>query len=237
MTAVIENSSSLATQCLEFCQALERQGKDFKLSISIGSTFTFSLDSRVGKATLPRKDKQRKSPSTLKRNAKRKEEFLAKKSASSSVVTGLESYQKPKKQNGDFQCDQCDANFKTTNGLKIHKGKSHKEVSPKETLRESSSQPSLSLSPLKDQSRMEFCHNCEKEMSPTHLCQDDLDDDQNQEKDDVKACECGCGFDFDPCPAPHHKHLGCAKSCKSCSNVQMQLQMVNLLKNLKDVVT
>ena len=130
MTAVIENSSSLATQCLEFCQALERQGKDFKLSISIGSTFTFSLDSRVGKATLPRKDKQRKSPSTLKRNAKRKEEFLAKKSASTSVVTGLESYQKLMKQNKDFQCDQCDANFKTMEGLKIQKGKSHKEASP-----------------------------------------------------------------------------------------------------------
>mgnify|MGYP003327791843 CR=1 FL=1 len=108
MTAVIENSSSLTTQCLEFCQALERQGKDFKLSITIGSTFTFSLDSRVGKATLPKKVKQRKSPSTLKRNAKRREEFLAKKSTSSSVVTGLESYQKPLKQNEDFQCDQCD---------------------------------------------------------------------------------------------------------------------------------
>ena len=149
MTAVIENSSSLATQCLEFCQALERQGKDFKLSITIGSTFTFSLDSRVGKATLPKKVKQRKSPSTLKRNAKRREEFLAKKSTSTSVVTGLESYQKPMKQNEDFQCNQCDANFKTVKGLRIHKGKSHKEASPQETLRESSSQPSLSVSTIK----------------------------------------------------------------------------------------
>ena len=86
MTAVIENGSSLATQCLEFCQALERQGKDFKLSITIGSTFTFSL---VSKAALPKQAKLRKSPSTLKRNAKRKEEFLAKKSNSnSSVVNG-----------------------------------------------------------------------------------------------------------------------------------------------------
>ena len=25
---------------------------------------------------------------------------------------------------------------------------------------------------------MEFCHNCEKEMSPTHLCHDDLDDEK-----------------------------------------------------------
>ena len=123
MTAVIENSSSLATQCLEFCQALERQGKDFKLSITIGSTFTFSLDTKEGKATLPAR--KRKSPSTLKRNAKRREEFLTKKSTSASPVSGLESNQK---QCEAFQCDQCNSSFKTVNGLKIHKGKSHKEA-------------------------------------------------------------------------------------------------------------
>ena len=229
MTAVIENGSSLATQCLEFCQALERQGKDFKLSITIGSTFTFSLDSRVSKATLPKKVKQRKSPSTLKRNAKRREEFLAKKSTpNSSVATGLESYQKPKKHSEGFQCDQCDANFTTVKGLKIHKGKSHKEATPQEKLRESSSQPPLSVSPIRDQSRMECCHNCDKEMSPTHLCQDD----QDSTSDDINICECGCGSDFDPCPAPHHKHSGCANSCKTCLNVQMQLQMVNLLRSI-----
>ena len=147
---------------------------------------------------------------------------------------GLESYQKPLKQNEDFQCNQCDANFKTVKGLKIHIGKSHKEASPpQEMLRGSSSQPSLSLSPIKDQNRTESCHNCDKEMSPTHLCQDDPD----LTLDDVKICECGCGSDFDPCPAPHHKHSGCAKSCKTCLNVQMQLQMVNLMKDLKDIVT
>ena len=91
--------------------------------------------------------KQKKGPSTLKRNAKRREEFLAKKSTSASVVTGLESNQKPMKQNEDFQCDQCDANFKTVKSLNIHKEKSHKEASPQEMLRESSSQPSLSLCP------------------------------------------------------------------------------------------
>ena len=233
MAAVNESDSSLTNKCLDLCHALAGQGKVFKFSLTIGSTFTFSLDSRVGKATLPRKDKQRKSPSTLKRNAKRKEEFLAKKSASSSVVTGLESYQKPPKQNKDFQCNQCDANFKTVKGLKIHIGKSHKEASPQEMLRGSYSQPSLSVSPIREQNRTESCHNCDKEMSPTHLCQDDHD----LTLDDVKTCECGCGSDFDPCPAPHHKHSGCAKSCNTCLNVQMQLQMVNLMKDLKDIVT
>ena len=27
-----------------------------------------------------------------------------------------------------LKCDQCDSNFKSENGLKIHVGKSHKEV-------------------------------------------------------------------------------------------------------------
>ena len=168
MTAVSESDSSLATQCLDFCQALARQGKDFKLSITIGSTFTFSLDTKEGKATLPAR--KRKSPSTLKRNANRREEFLAKKSTSeSSLVTALESNQKHCEA---FQCDQCNSSFKTMNGLKIHKGKSHKEASSPDKLRESFSQPSLNVSPMRDQRRVEPCHNCDMEMSPTHLCQD-----------------------------------------------------------------
>ena len=92
MTAVSESDSSLATQCLDFCQALARQGKDFKLSITIGSTFTFSLDTKEGKATLPTRIQKRKSPSTLKRNAKRKEEFLAKKSTSESSVLSVKPF-------------------------------------------------------------------------------------------------------------------------------------------------
>ena len=164
MTAVSESDSSLATQCLDFCQALARQGKDFKLSITIGSTFTFSLDTKEGKATLPTRMQKRKSPSTLKRNAKRREEFLA---SESSVLTGFESNQN---QCEAFQCDQCNSSFKTVNGLKIHKGKSHKEAFSPEKLRKSFSQPPLTVSPMRDQSRVESCHNCDMEMSrPTSV--------------------------------------------------------------------
>ena len=180
MTAVSESDSSLATQCLDFCQALARQGKDFKLSITIGSTFTFSLDTKEGKATLPTRMQKRKSPSTLKRNAKRREEFLAKKPAKeSSVLTGLESNQN---QCEAFQCDQCNSSFKTVNGLKIHKGKSHKEAFSPEKLRKSFSQPPLTVSPMRDQSRVESCHNCDMEMSPTHLCQDDEDSPEEEDQ-------------------------------------------------------
>ena len=235
MTAVSVTDSSLTTQCLDFCQALAGHGKSFKISITIGSNFTFSLETKEGKATLPTTILKRKSPSTLKRNAKRREDFLAKKSTSesSSVVTGLESNHLPLNPGEAFQCDQCDASFKTVKGLKIHTGKAHKEASSPEKLRESFPQPSLCVSPIRDQSRIETCHNCDKDMSPSHLCQDD----QDSTLDDVNTCECGCGSDFDPCPTPHHKHLGCAQSCQTCSNVQMQLQMVNLLKGLKDIVT
>ena len=227
MIAVSETNSSLTTQCLDFCQALAGQGKVFKFSITIGSSFTFSLDTKEGKANLPPRILKRKSPSTIKRNAKRREDFLSKKSTleSSSVVTGLESNQQPLKPCEAFQCDQCDASFKTVNGLKIHKGKTHKETSSPEKMRKSCSQSSLSVSFIRDQSRMESCHNCDKEMSPSHQCEDST-------LDDINTCECGCGSDFDPCPAPHHEHSGCAQSCKTCLNVQYQLKMVNLLRSI-----
>ena len=43
MTAASELNSSLNSQCMDFCQALARQGLEFKFSVTIGSAFTFSL--------------------------------------------------------------------------------------------------------------------------------------------------------------------------------------------------
>ena len=159
MAAVNESDSSLTNKCLDLCHALAGQGKVFKFSLTIGSTFSFSLDSREGKETLPARKK--KSPSTLKRNAKRREDFLKKKSTSESAsATGLESNQKPMMQRQSFQCDACDFQSKSENGLKIHKGKSHKEVPSPEKLRKPFTQTSLPVSPIKDQARVEPCHNC-----------------------------------------------------------------------------
>ena len=195
MTAVNETDSTLTSKCLDFCQALASQGKEFKFAITVGSTFTFSLDTREGKETLTTRSK--KSPSTLRRNAKRRKEFLIKKSTSESTcATGSESNQEFKKQGKGFQCDQCDLDFKTENGLKIHKGKSHKEVSSPQKMREPNFEPSLIVSPQRDQSRVEPCHNCGMDMSPTHLCESDHDfaeDDEpeiNIKKQDI--CSCGC---------------------------------------------
>ena len=43
----------------------------------------------------------------------------------------------------------------------------------------------LLASPIRDHSRVESCHNCDVEMSPTHLCKDDQD--LEEEEEEVKA--------------------------------------------------
>ena len=187
MAAVNESDSSLTNKCLDLCHALAGQGKVFKFSLTIGSTFTFSLDSREDKEILPKR--KRKSPSTLRRNAKRKEDFLKKKSTSESAsATGLESNQKPTMQRQGFQCDDCDFQSKSENGLKIHKGKSHKEVRSPEKLRKASIQPSLLVSPTRNENRVEPCHNCDMDKSPSHLCQDE-EDSKADEADEADEAE------------------------------------------------
>ena len=98
-------------------------------------------------------------------------EFQSKKSApEAAVATGLETNQK---RDDLFQCDQCDSTFKTQNGLKIHKGKAHKEDSPPEKARNPPSQPALVCSPIREATRVEPCHNCGLDMSPSHQCPSD----------------------------------------------------------------
>ena len=40
----------------------------------------------------------------------------------------MESNQTPVEKDEAFQCDHCEVQFKTRNGLKIHTGKTHKEA-------------------------------------------------------------------------------------------------------------
>ena len=82
MTAVGEESASLASQCLALCQTLASQGQSFTFSLSIGSTFNFSMATNLQEKSAPvpaSKAVKRKSPSTRKRNARRRREFLDKK--------------------------------------------------------------------------------------------------------------------------------------------------------------
>ena len=79
--------SSLASQCLALCQTLVSPGKAFTFSLKIdsNSTLSFSLDTKEGKASVfsPEAQARKKvSPSTKRRNARRRAEFLKKKQSS-----------------------------------------------------------------------------------------------------------------------------------------------------------
>ena len=80
-----EENSSLAIKCMDFCHALASQGIAF--SLSVGSDFSFSLDARDKKKATPvltaEVTKKKLSPSQVRRNARRRQEFLKRKSETS----------------------------------------------------------------------------------------------------------------------------------------------------------
>ena len=74
--------SSLAIQCLAFCQALASQGQAFNFSLKIGSNFSFCLDNRDVNPVTPFVTRKKTSPSAKRRNARRRAQFLNKKQES-----------------------------------------------------------------------------------------------------------------------------------------------------------
>ena len=79
-------NASLTTQCLAFCQGLASQGQCFAFALTIGSTFSFSLDNREKTTFIKENKKKKPSPSTLIRNQKRREGFLKGNSESAESV-------------------------------------------------------------------------------------------------------------------------------------------------------
>ena len=86
MTAVSE--TNLATKCLDFCQTLSSQGLAFKFSLTVGSNFSFTLDTKVLASDTQAK-KKKSSPSTIRRNARRREETPPRSSLSRSKTLRL----------------------------------------------------------------------------------------------------------------------------------------------------
>ena len=173
MTA-IESESSLASKCLDLCQTLASQGQPFTLSVTIGSTFNFSMRTGSQESPAPKAKAvvKKKSPSKQRRNARRKKEFLRRKSqtpasthvkpvrdSTDATLVGQEVELEITHKEKTFKCDQCDSKFKSENGLKIHSGKSHKTVKtppPPDRLRQQLGSPvAMPTSPLLDASREE----------------------------------------------------------------------------------
>ena len=178
MAAVEEVNSTLVSKCMDFCQALASQGQAFNFSLAIGPTFSFSLDTR-SKVLGFSGTKKKASPSTLRRNAKRREEFSQRKQQSHSarISTEGDASEAPK-------CDQCDYEAASEKGLRQHVRMKHKTTAssptqsktplatPESFRRHDGSARSLISSPIFLGNREENCETCEGPFSPGHQCGD-----------------------------------------------------------------
>ena len=182
MTAVGEVNTDLASKCMEFCQALASQGQAFNFSLAIGSSFSFSLDSRTkAEGTVAKK---RVSPSTLRRNTKRRKEFIMKQQFSSTWIPSEE-----KTASAVPKCDQCDYEGASEKGLTQHKRMKHKNPGILRSQNESTE--SLICSPLLANTREENCQNCEAPFSPGHQCEDSISDTPEVDNNsDSEECDC-----------------------------------------------
>ena len=128
MSGPASEDAILLAKCLEFCQALSSQGQLFNISISTCSGYSFCLDTR-SKTVNSQSQKKKASPSRLRRNAKRREEFLARKQRTSPTPES----------GGDeiasvtHKCDQCEYVTASEKGLKQHSRMKHKNTVPAST--------------------------------------------------------------------------------------------------------
>ena len=197
MAAVTEADSSLAFKCMAFCQALASQGQAFSFSLSIGQDFSFSLDSKSKASRYP-ETKKKVSPSTIRRNAKRREEFKKKQGAHAQIDENAVNAILV------IKCDLCEYKAASVKGLKQHVRMKHHKPSPllatPESLRRQGlMRPVLNTSPLSLSSRDENCHNCGGSFSPSHQCDGAENGDEEGVRTDDQAGEDICTCD---CPLP-----------------------------------
>ena len=227
-------------KCLAFCQALTQSDHKFTLNLSIGKDKLFFSNKEL---TSSCQVKKKKSPSQLRREDRRKRERQSKVAEEvtdngKEKVTEKEAETSGAAEKVDVSiapaCDQCEYKATTEKGLRQHTRMKHRALvqtstpalSTPESLRTTTKPDNIRSSPLSHTTREETCSNCGDIFTSNHQC-DHLGEAAN-------ICECGCGCDFEPCPYPHHQYSGCAQSCKYCLNVQYQLQMLNMMK---DIVT
>ena len=198
--------SDLEKKCLEITQALVNQGQAFKFSITRGS-FSLSLDTR-GSSTKLVDGKKKKSPSQIRRNLKRREDFLKKKSSKpeESPKNPETNPEKDKDARARNKCNLCEKRFESDAGLKIHIGKNHK----KETLRSTSSEVSpLKISPEKETPRE--CECCGEKMTTDHQCE------PPPEEEEVEKEEFVC----------HHFTRGADMGVERCEHKSSTLKLMS----------
>jgi hypothetical protein len=124
------DDSPLASKCLDFCRHLASQGLTFTFSLAVGPGFTFSLDTKEKTSSANTEARKKLSPSSLKRNAERKDKFLkknpppttkdtaaSKSAAACEVAINAEATVKKAQL---IKCEHCDFEAETLQHLKVH---------------------------------------------------------------------------------------------------------------------
>ena len=110
---------SLTNKCLELCQELANQGKAFKFSIMLGTSFSFLLDTRSKENPQEGMEKKKPSPFSFRRNQKRKQDFLETRKTTPEP--------KPTHKEAKHQCELCDFEMDTKRQLENHERRKHKD--------------------------------------------------------------------------------------------------------------
>ena len=142
----------------------------------------------------------------MRRNLKRKEDYLKRKKENSSDTETSSQVKKT------FKCSQCDNDFKSEKGLKIHIGKAHKSSDPPTEKLRDAILPALKplvISPIRE-TRIIHCNNCDGLMSPNHTC--DLEEIPDSSPKPPKKCDRCFSHPFSKCI----QHL-----CRQCCGDQM----------------
>ena len=188
------------------------------IPVYIGPQHTVSLDSRTkAEGTVAKK---RVSPSTLRRNTKRRKEFIMKQQFSSTWIPSEE-----KTASAVPKCDQCDYEGASEKGLTQHKRMKHKKpaanighqlpTTPQAgtgILRSWNESESLICSPLLVNTREENCQNCEAPFSPGHQCEDSVSVDKEPEPAEI-MCNC---TNKSCCPCNHEYGCTCGNYWPFC---------------------
>ena len=134
----------------------------------------------------------------------RKQNFLAHKEISEKETDSITDSETSSQEPNSFKCNLCDQTFRTSNGLKIHKGKSHKDsgLAPTEKLRDIPETPLPKVvSPEKGAGREEQCVCCGELMSPHHHCREEAP------------------LNTNPCPLCHEAEVCHCGDCEECTEL------------------
>ena len=127
LTPVVGNATSMASQCMPYCQSPASQGKAFTFTQKIGETFSFSMDTKEKTPSpVPVKNVRKINPFTMKRNALRRQKLLASKNGHSSNKEAMETpaegsdHLKP-----PVSCEECGQTTQTIGGKRLHEKNKH----------------------------------------------------------------------------------------------------------------